>query len=59
MIADRADRRDRITREEMIEMFGEEMPREAINLLWDAPATKTIGELRAQLREIGRRLREA
>ena len=49
------DARDRITREEMIEMFGEPMPMVALKLLWDAPDTKTIGELRAELREIARR----
>jgi hypothetical protein len=49
------DARDRITREEMIEMFGEAVPMVAVNLLWDSPSTKTIGELRAELRAIGRR----
>lgn len=41
-----------ITREEMIEMFGEEMPMEAVVLVWDSPGETTIGEVRAKLREI-------
>ena len=41
-----------ITLNEMISMFGEHMPMEAINLVFDAPPTKTIGQIRAELREI-------
>lgn len=42
----------RITRAEIVEMFGETMPIEAVNLLWDSPGEMTIGEMRAKLREI-------
>ena len=45
---------DKITRQEMIGMFGTDMPAEAINLMWDSPDTKTLGELRAELRQIAR-----
>lgn len=41
-----------ITREEMIEMFGEECPIEAVNLIWQAPEGKTLREIRAELRTI-------
>jgi hypothetical protein len=41
-----------ITLQEMFEMFGEQMPAEAINLLWDSAGTKTIGEVRAELRAL-------
>lgn len=43
---------DKITREEMIEMFGEMMPIEAVSLLWEAPGEMTLGEMRAELRRI-------
>lgn len=39
-----------ITREELIEMFGEAMA--AVTLLWESPPSMTIGRLRAELREI-------
>lgn len=41
-----------ITREEMITMFGDAMPIEAVALLWNSPGETTIGEIRAKLREI-------
>lgn len=43
-----------ITPAEMVEMFGESMPIEAIKLLWSAPDEKTIGEIRSELREIAK-----
>lgn len=43
---------DPITREEMIKLFGETMPIEAVNLVWNSPGNMTIGEVRAALREI-------
>jgi hypothetical protein len=43
-----------ITKEEMVEMFGEEMPREAVNLVWDSPGEMTVGEIRTELRRIAR-----
>lgn len=45
----------RITQAEMVALFGETMPIEAVTLLWDSPGTKTIGEIRAELRELARR----
>lgn len=44
-----------ITREEMIAMFGETMPMEAVQLAWNADSTKTIGEIRDELRAIAAR----
>ena len=41
-----------ITREEMAALFGEYMPMEAVNLLFDSDGSKTVGELRAQLRDM-------
>lgn len=43
---------DKITKEEMMKMFGETMPIEAVNLIWNSPGTKTIGAVRAELRHI-------
>lgn len=43
---------DKITREEMRELFGDRMPLEAAKLLWDLPSTKTVDEIRAELREL-------
>lgn len=42
----------RITQAEMASMFGSEMPIEAMELLWNAPGSMTLGEVRARLREI-------
>lgn len=52
MTADHSDDTRLITREEMVEMFGSEMPIEAVKLLVEAGDHKTIGEVRAQLRRI-------
>jgi hypothetical protein len=41
-----------ITQKEMIELFGEAMPIEAVNLIWNGPDDMTVGECRAKLREI-------
>ena len=43
---------DKITRDEMIELFGVSMPVEAATLLWEASDEKTVGQLRSELREI-------
>lgn len=47
-----SDTTDKITREEMIELFGEEMPIEAVKLLFNSDDSLTIGDIRAQLRDI-------
>lgn len=49
------DDTSRISAEEMIELFGETMPIEAVQLLWSAGDDKTVGELRAELRQIARK----
>jgi hypothetical protein len=42
----------RITQEEMTELFGNSMPMEAVNLLFNSPGDKTVGEIRDKLRAI-------
>lgn len=49
-----SDGTDKITPEEMVEMFGERMPIEAVALLWDADNETTVGELRQKLRKAAR-----
>lgn len=44
---------DKITQQEMVEMFGETMPMEAYKLLLEATDDMTVGEVRKKLREIG------
>lgn len=44
-----------ITREEMMAMFGSAMPIEAVKLVWDADGSKTIGQIRDELRAIAAR----
>lgn len=41
-----------ITREEMIDLFGDAAPIEAINLVWNTPPQMTLREIRKQLRVI-------
>ena len=41
-----------ITQQEMMDMFGEMMPMEAVELLWQADDHETIGEVRAKLHKI-------
>lgn len=43
---------NRITQAEMMEMFGERIPIEAVNLLWDSPGDWTIKQVRERLRVI-------
>lgn len=47
---------DKITRDELWGMFGDELPMEAVNLIWNAPAEKTVREVREELREMGKRI---
>ncbi len=44
-----------ITQAEIVELFGSEMPIEAVNLLWDAPGNWTVGQIRDELRRIAAR----
>ena len=41
-----------ITQEEMQQLFGETMPWQAVELIWNAPDTMTIGEVRSKLRKM-------
>lgn len=50
--AENADPQAKITHEELVSMFGTEMPWEAVALIWDAPEDQTLGQVRARLREI-------
>ena len=43
-----------ISREEMRALFGEEMPMEAVQLLWGAGPDETIGSVRAKLRALAK-----
>ncbi len=43
-----------ITREEMMELFGDYMPIEAVSLVWDAPGDMTLGEIRSELRKLAK-----
>ncbi len=47
-----------ITQQEMIDMFGEMMPIEAVSLLYQADGRETIGEIRAKLRKIAAQQKE-
>src|SRR5438045_2017209 len=49
----------RITQQEMVELFGEEMPVEAWSLMADAPAEWTLAQVREKLREIAIQKRAA
>lgn len=41
-----------ITKEEMMGLFGEVIPMEAVSLLWESDGSKTVGQLRSELRKI-------
>lgn len=47
-----------ITQAEMIELFGETMPIEAVKLAWEAPSEMTLGEIRAKLRQMAPKHKE-
>jgi hypothetical protein len=49
-----ADNTAKISHDEMISMFGQAMPLEAVTLLFNSPHEKTIGEIRAELRKIAK-----
>jgi hypothetical protein len=51
------DEEDKITQQEMIEMFGETMPLEAATLVWEAPDGMTVGDVRKKLRKIAAAVR--
>lgn len=42
-----------ITPAEMLEMFGTDMPVEAVQALWDADEGRTTGQVRAEVRRLG------
>ena len=45
---------EKISQEEMQQMFGSRMPIEAVSLLYNAPDGMTVGELRDELRRIAK-----
>jgi hypothetical protein len=47
---------DPITKDEMMELFGEALPMEAVQLLWNTPPNKTVGDLRAELRAVAAKI---
>jgi len=44
-----------ISRDEMIEMFGEPYPRAVMHLLWTVPGETTFRELRRMIRQLAKR----
>lgn len=44
----------KITQQDLIDMFGETMPIEAVNLVWNSDDKKTLGQIRAELREMAK-----
>lgn len=48
-----------ITQEEMIELFGSEMPMEAVRLVYEAPDDWTCRDVRMRLREIAEERQKA
>lgn len=46
---------DKISRDELREMFGEAIPIEAVNIFWGGPDDMTVGQCRAKLRELAAR----
>jgi hypothetical protein len=48
---------NKITQAELRELFGEAIPIEVVDLLWNVPDEKTISQLRAELREKAVRLK--
>lgn len=45
----------KITQSEVAELFGGEIPMEALTLLWEAPADMTVAEVRQKLNEMAAR----
>lgn len=41
----------KFTQEELIGLFGDEIPIEVVNIIWNAPEGKTIGQIRSEVRE--------
>ena len=47
------DDTDPISRAELVEMFGTDMPVEAVQALWGADDGRTVGQVRAEIRRLG------
>jgi hypothetical protein len=48
---------EKITQDEMVDLFGEEMPVQAVELLFTSSPEKTVGELRKELRMMSAKFR--
>lgn len=48
---------DPLTQDDLIELFGDSMPVEAMQLLWGSHSSTTIGEIRAKLRAMAPKYR--
>lgn len=49
---------DKITLEELIELFGGSIPMEAVQMLFNAPPERTIGDVRADITALAKRASE-
>lgn len=54
MTPDIREKAEKITQSEIVELFGDEMPIEAANLLFNAPDYMTIGEVREKIRALAK-----
>jgi hypothetical protein len=52
-------KKTKITKQELLELFGERMPLEATSMAWDPPGNMTLVEQRAKLREMARAWRKS
>lgn len=53
--AEQAATMEKISQLELRELFGDNMPMEAVQVVFGAPPERTVGEIRAELREIAAR----
>ena len=45
----------KFTQEELVGLFGDTLPIEVVNLLWNAPDGKTVGQIRTEVRAFAAR----
>lgn len=48
---------EKISPDEMREMFGEMIPMEAVSIIWNGDGSKTVGQARAELRALSEKLK--
>lgn len=47
----------KLSQNELRELFGDEIPVEAVDIFWNSPGEKTLGEIREELRALAARLK--